>query len=60
MLNIAMIAIKVSLLLLLLNQFRGRWYEVLPVEEVRSVAEDCLDRYRIRSADALQLGESRV
>jgi predicted nucleic acid-binding protein len=38
-----------------LNEFRLRWREVLPVEAVRNLTEECLDRYGIRSADALQL-----
>ncbi len=37
------------------QQFRLRWREIQPVDSVRDSAEDCLDRFRIRSADAVQL-----
>jgi len=43
-----------------LQEFRLRWREVLPVESVRNLAEECLDRYRIRSADALQLAAAII
>ncbi len=36
--------------LLHLGQFRLRWREILPVEPVRDLAEECLDRYRIDRA----------
>ncbi len=38
-----------------LNEFRVRWREVRPTEEIRNQAEHLLDRFPLRSADALQL-----
>jgi uncharacterized protein len=46
--------------LLHLKEFGLRWREILPVERLRDLAEDCLDRYRIRSADSLQLGAALI
>ena len=43
-----------------LQKFRLRWREIQPVDKVRDGAEDCLDRFRIRSAGALQLAAARV
>ncbi len=43
-----------------LDQFRLRWREILPIEKIRELAEVSLDRYRIRSADALQLAAALV
>ncbi len=34
---------------------RRSWAEVLPVERVRALAEDALERHALRAADALQL-----
>ena len=42
------------------KRLRFRWREVLPVEGVRDLAEECLERYRIRSADAFQLAAALV
>jgi predicted nucleic acid-binding protein len=41
-------------------EFRLRWREILPVERVRQIAEECCGRYIIRSADAFQLGAALV
>jgi predicted nucleic acid-binding protein len=38
-----------------LHEFRVRWREIQPVDRVRDLAEECLDRFQIRSADAMQL-----
>ena len=43
-----------------LGEFRLRWREILPVDPVRDLAGECLDRYRVRSADALQLAAALV
>jgi len=32
-----------------------RWREILPVDSLRNLAEECMHRYLLRSADALQL-----
>ncbi|MCI0412731.1 hypothetical protein L0222_08005 [bacterium] len=55
-----MTAENVQKALLYVAEFRLRWREVLPVGRVRELAEDCCDRYRIRSGDSLQLGAALV
>jgi predicted nucleic acid-binding protein len=44
----------------LVVQLRDRWSEILPTELVGDLAEECLDRYSLRAADALQLGAALV
>ena len=41
--------------MLSVEALQARWSEVLPIEAVREIAEDCLDRFPLRSPDALQL-----
>jgi predicted nucleic acid-binding protein len=38
-----------------LDALAGRWSEVQPSEEVRELAEQCLARHTLKTADALQL-----
>jgi predicted nucleic acid-binding protein len=38
-----------------LDEFRARWREVRPTEEIRNQAEYLLGRFPLRSADSLQL-----
>ena len=44
----------------LLNQLRGSWDEILPSEQVRTLAVGLPDEYGIRGADALQLAAALV
>ena len=41
--------------MLSVEALQTRWSEVLPIEAVREIAEDCLDRFPLHAADALQL-----
>ena len=43
-----------------LQEFRARCKEIQPLDRVRDVAEECLDRFQIRSADALQLAAALI
>jgi uncharacterized protein len=43
-----------------LQQLRLRCQEIQPVDRVRELAEECLDRFQIRSADALQLAAAMI
>lgn len=43
-----------------LQEFRKRCKEIQPVDRVRDLAEECLDRFQIRSADALQLSAAMI
>jgi predicted nucleic acid-binding protein len=38
-----------------LTKLRSRWHEVQPGESLRALAEELLQRYPLRAADALQL-----
>lgn len=44
----------------LLAQLRVAWDEILPTEQVRSLAEDLPDSHAVRSADAVQLAAALV
>ena len=44
----------------LLAQLRVVWDEILPVERVRSLAEELPDEYGVRAADAAQLAAALV
>jgi predicted nucleic acid-binding protein len=44
----------------LLTQLRGTWDEILPTEQVRSLAEDLPDAHSVRAADAAQLAAALV
>ncbi|HWP43161.1 MAG TPA: type II toxin-antitoxin system VapC family toxin [Blastocatellia bacterium] len=41
-----------------LDQMRRTWVEVLPTSSLRETAIDCLDRYDLRAADAVQLASA--
>jgi predicted nucleic acid-binding protein len=55
-----MTAIGVQNALSFLAELRMRWREILPVDRVRGIAEECCHRYAIRSADAFQLAAALV
>lgn len=44
----------------LLGQLRAAWDEILPTEQVRTLAEDLPDAYGVRAADAAQLAAALV
>jgi hypothetical protein len=44
----------------LLRQLRTTWDEILPTEQVRSLAEDLPDSHGLRAADAAQLAAALV
>ena len=44
----------------LLDQLRGSWDEILPSEQVRTLAEGLPDEYGVRGADAMQLAAALV
>jgi hypothetical protein len=44
----------------LLGQLRSGWDEILPSEQVRSLAEDLPDRHILRAGDAAQLAAALV
>src|SRR5437016_2875706 len=44
----------------LAGQLRIRWSEILPADALRDIAEQSLDQYQIRAADALQLAAALV
>jgi predicted nucleic acid-binding protein len=44
----------------LLGQLRVAWDEILPTEQVRSLAEDLPDAHGVRAADAAQLAAALV
>ena len=39
----------------LAQRLRERWFEVMPMERVRDLAQECLDQHVLRAGDALQL-----
>jgi uncharacterized protein len=41
--------------LVVLERLRHTWHEILPVVEIRERAEQLIDRFPLRAADALQL-----
>ncbi len=43
-----------------LSTLRRRWQEILPSQSLRALAEDLLDRYPLRAADALQLAAAYI
>jgi predicted nucleic acid-binding protein len=53
-------AVGVQNALSFLAELRIRWREILPVDRVREIAEECCHRYTIRSADAFQLAAALV
>jgi hypothetical protein len=44
----------------LLGQLRTAWDEILPTENLRSLAEELPDAHRLRAADAAQLAAALV
>ncbi len=44
----------------LLGQLRATWDEILPTEQLRSLAEELPDAHRLRAADAVQLAAALV
>ena len=44
----------------LAERVKDRWSVILPTDAVADLAEVCLDRYRLRAPDALQLGAALV
>ncbi|HJZ13432.1 MAG TPA: type II toxin-antitoxin system VapC family toxin [Acidobacteriota bacterium] len=44
----------------LAEKIKDRCSAILPTDALADLAEDCLDRYRLRAADALQLSAALV
>lgn len=44
----------------LVGKMRDRWSVILPTDVLADLAENCLDRYRLRAADAMQLSAALV
>ncbi len=41
-------------------RIKDRWSVILPTDALADLAEDCLDRYPLRAADAMQLSAALV
>ena len=43
-----------------LDHYSGRWIEIAPSDEVRTLAESLLKKHQLRAADSLQLAAALV